>query len=61
MREQNNKSCKCSYPCSRHGDCQVCQEYHRKDGSKTNCGKDGRNAEENQQPRSEGRGNKRSR
>jgi len=40
MKEQNN-SCKCNYPCSRHGDCKACQEYHRKDGSRTNCGKDG--------------------
>ncbi|MCL1930678.1 MAG: hypothetical protein FWF55_02595 [Treponema sp.] len=39
MPEQINKACKCSYPCSRHGDCKACQEYHRKDGSSTNCGK----------------------
>jgi hypothetical protein len=45
MPEQINKSCKCSYPCSRHGNCQACQEYHRKDGSLTNCGKDGNEKE----------------
>lgn len=37
-----NKDCKCSYPCSRHGDCKACMEYHRKDGSRTNCGKTGK-------------------
>jgi hypothetical protein len=42
MPEQTNKSCKCPYTCGRHGNCQACQEYHRKDGSSTNCGKDGR-------------------
>jgi hypothetical protein len=42
MPEQINQSCKCTYPCSRHGNCEACQEYHRKDGSRTNCGKDGR-------------------
>jgi hypothetical protein len=41
MPEQINKSCTCSYPCSRHGNCAACQEYHYKDGSLTNCGKDG--------------------
>jgi hypothetical protein len=41
MPEQINNDCKCSYPCSRHGNCQACQEYHRKDGSLTNCGKSG--------------------
>ena len=40
MKDKNN-SCKCTYPCSRHGDCKACQEYHRKDGSRTDCGKDG--------------------
>jgi len=39
MPEQSNKACKCPYPCNRHGDCKACQEYHRKDGSSTNCGK----------------------
>ncbi|MCL2211708.1 MAG: hypothetical protein FWB95_07290 [Treponema sp.] len=33
-----NKNCKCTYPCSRHGDCKACEDYHRKDGSRTNCG-----------------------
>jgi hypothetical protein len=42
MSEQINQSCKCTYPCTRHGNCKACQEYHRKDGSLTNCGKDGR-------------------
>jgi len=37
--------CKCPYPCNRHGNCQACQEYHRKTGSKTNCGKDGKEKE----------------
>ena len=41
MMEQINKSCKCPYTCNRHGDCRACQEYHRRDGSRTNCGKDG--------------------
>jgi len=45
MPEQINTACKCSYPCSRHGDCRACQEYHRKDGSRTNCGKSGREEE----------------
>jgi len=37
-----NPDCKCSYPCNRHGDCKACMDYHRKDGSRTNCGKDPR-------------------
>jgi hypothetical protein len=42
MPETNNQQCKCPYPCSRHGNCKACQEYHKKDGSKTNCGKNGK-------------------
>jgi len=42
MPDTTNQSCKCNYPCSRHGNCAACQEYHRKDGSLTNCGKDGK-------------------
>ena len=42
MPEQINKDCKCTYSCSRHGNCAACQDYHRKDGSLTNCGKDGK-------------------
>ena len=45
MPEKNANACKCSYPCSRHGDCNACQEYHRRDGSRTNCGKDGSDRE----------------
>jgi hypothetical protein len=30
--------CPCHY-CPRHGKCKECQAYHRKDGSKTSCGK----------------------
>ncbi|MCL2138170.1 MAG: DUF1326 domain-containing protein [Treponema sp.] len=41
MATQTNQKCSCSYPCPRHGDCRACQEYHRKTGSRTNCGKDG--------------------
>jgi hypothetical protein len=40
MPEKNNE-CKCPYGCARHGNCKACQEYHRKDGSRTNCGKTG--------------------
>jgi len=40
MPEKNN-ACKCPYTCSRHGNCKACQEYHRKTGSSTNCGKTG--------------------
>jgi len=42
MPEKINTACKCPYGCARHGNCDACQEYHRKDGSRTNCGKDGR-------------------
>jgi hypothetical protein len=42
MPEQINNSCKCVYPCNRHGNCAACQEYHRKNGTLTNCGKDGK-------------------
>jgi hypothetical protein len=45
MTTQPNPQCKCTYPCSRHGNCTACQEYHRKDGSLTNCGKDGKDNE----------------
>jgi hypothetical protein len=39
---EKNKDCKCSsYDCARHGDCKACQEYHKKSGSRTNCGKTG--------------------
>lgn len=38
MSDQNNKLCKCTYPCNRHGDCEACQAYHIKCGSKTHCG-----------------------
>lgn len=41
MKEQDN-TCECPYSCHRHGDCDACQEYHRKDGSRTNCGKTGK-------------------
>jgi len=34
-----NKDCKCTYPCPRHGDCEKCQAYHKGNGSRTNCGK----------------------
>ena len=40
MAEKNNTECKCPYSCKRHGDCKACQDYHRKTGSSTNCGKD---------------------
>jgi hypothetical protein len=40
-----NKDCKCTYGCQRHGDCKACMEYHRKDGSRTNCGKTGNEKE----------------
>jgi hypothetical protein len=40
MADKNNE-CKCPYGCARHGNCKACQEYHRKDGSRTNCGKTG--------------------
>jgi len=38
---EKNSECKCTYGCARHGNCKACQEYHRKDGSRTNCGKTG--------------------
>jgi len=41
MPEQKNTSCKCPHACNRHGDCEACQKYHLKIGTKTNCGKDG--------------------
>ena len=42
MLNQINQNCQCPYSCNRHGDCAACQEYHRKDDSLTNCGKDGK-------------------
>jgi hypothetical protein len=42
MNGQISQDCKCPYSCSCHGDCKPCQEYHKKDGSLTNCGKDRR-------------------
>jgi hypothetical protein len=45
MPNQINEACKCPSQCSRHGDCRACQEYHLKNGSKTNCGKDGKSKE----------------
>ncbi|MCL2805969.1 MAG: hypothetical protein FWD26_08530 [Treponema sp.] len=42
MPDKPNASCKCTYPCSRHGNCKACIEYHSKTGSKTSCGKDGK-------------------
>jgi len=45
MPEKINTSCECPYNCGRHGNCDACQEYHRKDGSRTHCGKDGRGKE----------------
>jgi len=39
MTKDKNPSCKCTYPCPRHGDCKACIEYHVKTGSSTNCGK----------------------
>jgi hypothetical protein len=41
MADQSNQDCKCPYSCNRHGNCKACQEYHQRDGSLTNCGKDG--------------------
>ncbi|MCL2801150.1 MAG: DUF1326 domain-containing protein [Treponema sp.] len=41
MPDQINKSCKCTYPCNRHGDCKACIAYHVKTGSSTSCGKTG--------------------
>ena len=35
-----NPNCSCDFPgCKRHGKCSLCQEYHRKCGDKTHCGK----------------------
>ena len=35
-----NKDCPCyNVSCSRHGDCEKCQAYHKKHGSRTSCGK----------------------
>jgi len=45
MPDKNPAPCKCPYSCSRHGDCQACMEYHRKSGSKTNCGRGGKDSE----------------
>jgi hypothetical protein len=39
MAKENN--CPCTYPCTRHGNCEACQEYHRKTSSSTCCGKTG--------------------
>lgn len=39
MEEENN-NCPClETSCPRHGKCFECQEYHKKQGSKTACGK----------------------
>ncbi|MCL2209401.1 MAG: hypothetical protein FWC19_04685 [Treponema sp.] len=48
MPDKNN-DCKCPYSCSRHGNCKACQDYHRKDSSRTNCGKTG-NEKDSRQP-----------
>ena len=33
-----NENCLCSNTeCERHGNCPVCLEYHKKDGTKTAC------------------------
>jgi len=45
MPDKDSDHCKCPYPCGRHGDCRACAEHHRKAGSRTNCGKDGKEAE----------------
>ncbi|MCL2185348.1 MAG: hypothetical protein FWB86_05785 [Treponema sp.] len=42
MPEEKNQSCKCPYSCNRHGNCTACMDYHYKDGSRTNCGKEGK-------------------
>ncbi len=35
-----NKDCPCPYKdCENNGNCEKCQEYHRKQGDKTYCGK----------------------
>jgi len=49
MPENINTECKCTYSCGRHGNCKACQEYHRKTGSRTNCGKDGSDSESKKQ------------
>ena len=42
MSEKINTACVCSNKsCSRHGDCKACQDYHKKVGSRTSCGKTG--------------------
>jgi len=46
MSDNINKSCKCPGECNRHGDCKACQEYHLKCGSKTYCGKTGKEKED---------------
>jgi len=46
MSDQKKEPCKCTYPCSRHGDCEACIAYHLKSGSKTSCGKSGKEKEE---------------
>jgi len=40
MPEKINTECKCPYGCPRHGECLACQEYHRRDNSRTDCGID---------------------
>jgi len=47
MPEINNSQCKCPYTCSRHGNCKACEEYHKKDGTLTNCGKSGKENRKN--------------
>jgi len=49
MPSASDDSCKCPYSCSRHGDCRACVEHHRKSGSKTSCGKDGKAPESAQE------------
>ena len=37
--ESENPDCPCTWDCERHGKCSGCQDYHRKCGDKTFCGK----------------------
>ena len=40
MTQKQNKTCPCQeLDCERHGNCEECQEYHKKHKSKTSCGK----------------------
>lgn len=35
---KKNPDCPCTYsPCSRHGNCQACKDYHHRMGQKTAC------------------------